>query len=466
MKYITKIKFISMIIASSIMLSCEEFLEVDVPDNRIISSTVFNDQESAESAVQGLYNELSTAYFAAGGPNSVSVLTGLSADNLITTVTSQNLREFEENELTVQNPNNYEVWSSAYNLIYQTNSVLEGLANASSINQQEIDRMRGEALFLRSFVYFYLVNLYGEVPLVLTTDYRQNSTLSSEEVQVLYNQIVNDLEEAKELLASMPQNKLRATSLTVNAFLARVYLYLENYQAAEIVSTDVISNSAVTLEANLDDVFLINSSEAIWQISPESTGTGALHTREGNFFILDGPPNSLNPVGLSSDFLEIYTNQDNRLQQWIASFNDDTGTYFYPFKYKVKYATTGEITEYTMVLRLAEQYLIRAEARANQGNSSGALTDLDVIRERAQIPSIMNTNPNLPVPAILDSIAVERRRELFTEWGHRWMDLKRTDQANEVLVPIKSLWESTDILYPIAEEELMKNPNLEQNPGY
>lgn len=462
-KYIHK--FIFFLLCTS-LVACEDYLEIDLPDNQIISETVFNDQESAESAVQGLYNELSTAYFVGGGPNSVSVLAGLSADNLITTVTTQNLREFEENEISVQSSYNYNVWSSAYNLIYQTNAVLEGLQEASSLPTEARDRMRGEARFIRAFIYFYLVNLYGEVPLVLETDYRNNATVSSFPIEQVYGQIVEDLMKAQDLLNGQSTSTLRANAFTAKSLLARVYLYQEDWAAAVSSSTEVIANPDYDLETLPNEVFLVNSTEAIWQISPESTGIGDLHTRDGNFFILEGPPNSLNPVGLNPQLLQIFTTEDYRLQQWVGSFTDDTGTYYFPYKYKVKYATTGEVTEYSMVLRLAEQYLIRAEASAQLGNTAGAIADLDKLRQRANLPQLGNTAPNIPVAALLDSISKERRRELFTEWGHRWFDLKRTGKATSVLAPEKPFWEATDILYPISEEELMKNPALNQNPGY
>lgn len=449
------------------LVACETYLETDVPDNRIISETVFNDAASAESAVQGVYNQLSRAFFVGGGPNSISVLAGLSADNLRNAVTTQSLREFEQNEISVQNSYNYDVWTSAYNIIYQTNAVLEGLQASTVLSLEDRHRMEGEIRFIRGFVYFYLVNLYGEVPLVLGTDYRVNATVSSTTTEEVYGQIIDDLETADNLLGAFgASTPLRANANTVKAFLGRVHLYLGDWEAAEHWSGEVIGNPMYAMEGLLNEVFLVNSTEAIWQISPESTGTAALHTRDGNFFILEGPPYSLNPVELTPQLLDVFEEEDDRLQQWIGSFTGDTGTYYFPYKYKVKYATTGEITEYTMVLRLAEQYLIRAEARAQLGNTTGAIADLDVIRERAGLALIEDTAPNLPMTTLIDSIVLERRRELFTEWGHRWLDLKRLGRAGEVLAPQKALWESTDVLYPIAEEEINKNPELEQNPGY
>ena len=126
-----------------------------------------------------------------------------------------------------------------------------------------------------------------------------------------------------------------------------------------------------------------------------------------------------------------------------------------------------------MVLRLGEQYLIRAEARARLGsNLSGAIGDLDKIRSRAGLPLIATTNPGITQPALIDKIMHERQVELFSEFGHRWFDLKRTntvDAVMNVVTPLKAAgapWQPYQALYPIPITELQKAPNLTQNPGY
>lgn len=116
-----------------------------------------------------------------------------------------------------------------------------------------------------------------------------------------------------------------------------------------------------------------------------------------------------------------------------------------------------------MVFRLAEQYLIRAEARAQQGDATGAKADINAIRNRAGLP---DTDADGQA-SILAAIEHERRIEFFTEWGHRWFDLKRTGRADAVLSPIKPNWQSTDVLFPIPLQEIENNPNLlPQNAGY
>ena len=113
-----------------------------------------------------------------------------------------------------------------------------------------------------------------------------------------------------------------------------------------------------------------------------------------------------------------------------------------------------------------EQYLIRAEARAKQQNISGAISDLDIIRKRSGLELIADRNPTISEEEVLTIIMEERRKELFTEWGHRWLDLKRTNRAEEALGDNNSFWQNTDVFYPIPSEERMKNPNLSQNDGY
>lgn len=450
------------------LYACEDYLEIDLPDDKIVSENVFNNEESAISAMQGIYNELSRAAFAAGGANSITVLGGLSADNLLTTVSAQRLEEFEQNQILLQNSHNNELWASAYNILYQTNALLEGVTASSEIPTPTKNRLLGEAKTIRAFVYFYLVNLYGEVPLVLTTDYRTNATIARSPVEEVYEQMHTDLQAAVALLENTTsgENRIQVDAFTAKALLARVSLYQQNWQEAIDQSSEVIQGAAFQLQEDLNQVFLADSPEAIWQLSPLGSGSGASHTREGNLFIIEETPNSLTPVSLTADLLESFSLEDERRQQWIGSFTGSETTFYFPYKYKVKYDTSGEPAEYSMLLRLAEQYLIRAEAYAQLGNPTQAINDLDKIRSRAGLPSIATSNPGISLQALSDSIMLERRRELFTEWGHRWLDLKRLSKAHEVLAPKKELWEPTDQLYPISEEELIKNPSLHQNPGY
>jgi len=117
-----------------------------------------------------------------------------------------------------------------------------------------------------------------------------------------------------------------------------------------------------------------------------------------------------------------------------------------------------------MVLRLAEQYLIRAEAFLNLNRLSDATTDINVIRARAGLTLLPQ---DLSDDILQQEVEDQRKYEFIAEWGHRWLDLKRTNRANVVLQALKApYFQSTDLLYPIPQAEIQKDPNLTQNSGY
>lgn len=461
MKYF---KILILTLACLLQSSCDDFVDVEIPDDRIISESVFNNEETANSAVKGIYNELYRATFSNGFQTSLTVLSELSADNLKVTRTTTGLLEFEENEIFINNNYNLGIWSSAYNIIYMANAVLEGLTENTTISPDLNEKLSGEARFIRAFCYYYLVNLYGEVPLVLGTDYQENSQKSRNSTSEIYNQMVQDLEIAAEQLGSTYENgeRLRANRFTAMALLARVYLHLGEWELAEDYTSAVIEASENYELLEHDEVFLANSREAIWQISPREGGASTTNTREGALFILLTNPGS---IALTEDLINSFDINDTRLEQWIGILETENESYYFPYKYKVKNATE-EISEYSMVMRLAEQYLIRAEARAEQDKITEALEDLNKIRERSNLTALNPDSPEISRDEVINLVLEERRKELFTEWGHRWLDLKRKNEAGTVLSSIKPLWEDTDIFYPIPEDEMRKNPNLIQNEGY
>ncbi|MFY0255507.1 RagB/SusD family nutrient uptake outer membrane protein [Chitinophaga sp. 30R24] len=151
---------------------------------------------------------------------------------------------------------------------------------------------------------------------------------------------------------------------------------------------------------------------------------------------------------------------DTRKSKWINSITVLGSAYLYPYKYKSR---TNNNAEFEMVLRLAEQYLIRAEARAQQNNTSQAKEDLDVIRLRAGLTGTTATDKN----SLLLAIEHERQVELFCEWGHRWLDLKRTNRSTAIIGTEKPAgWQDTDVLYPIPQSAVSTNSKLSQNKGY
>jgi hypothetical protein len=448
-------------------MSCKKLVEVDQPVDSITSLQNFNNEATAISSVIGIYNGLDQQTLSFGS-GIITLYTGLSSDEFnYFDGTDITVSPFQNNSLT---PDNSAIganfWIPAYSTIYRANAVIEGLAASGKISTSTKSQLTGEAKFLRAFCHFYLVNLFGDVPLVTTTSWTATASMGRSEKAKIYQQIIDDLKDAQMLLPDdytvTNGDRTRVNKSAATALLARAYLYASEWANAEAQATAVINNSALySLETDLSNVFLKNSSEAIWQL--ETYDVSPFSTTEGRNLI---PVNAvLNPrFSLTENLINAFDTADMRKSSWLGKNVYQGTTYYYPAKYKVRVGTSGNVTEYYMMLRLAEQYLIRAEAKAKQNNPTEAIDDLNVIRSRAKL---MPLPQNLSQSEVLNAVENERRIELFAEWGHRWFDLKRTNRINDVMAFAKgNTWQTTAQLYPIPTSELQKSPSLSQNPGY
>lgn len=187
------------------------------------------------------------------------------------------------------------------------------------------------------------------------------------------------------------------------------------------------------------------------------------NTAEGNAFIPASTTAKPTYV-LTPALMAAFEQGDARKTAWLKTTAVSGQNYVFPFKYKQRSAAVPGTppSEHYVILRLTEQYLIRAEARARQSNLDGAKADLNVVRTRSGLSNTLATDES----SLLLAIEKERQREFFAEWGHRWFDLKRTGRADAVLGSIKPGWQTTDALYPIPFLEIQNNPFLTQNPGY
>jgi hypothetical protein len=417
---------------------------------------VFSDDLTAQSALYGLYSQLAFGHIS-GGPNGISLLSGLSSDELRLNTQSEDLERFNENALLSTTPQATLLWNNSYQYIYTSNSLIEGLNNSSTVTYTLKNQLMGEALFIRAYLHFYLVNLFGKIPYITTIDYEKNTTVGRLEISEVYEMITKDLVKAKEMMSSeyttVSGRRTRANSLAASALLAKVYLFDGKYAEAEIEASKVINNTLYELE-DLNSVFLVNSREAIWQLE----NYDGPYTGDGVVFVAE------HSATVSSNLIESFETGDLRLDNWILEFDNNGEPGYIPFKYKDDYNAVA-LNEYSTLIRLGEVHLTRAEARARLDQLTGAnsaANDLDIIRDRAGLDPV----PVMTKDQTLDAILLERRHELFIEFGARWIDLKRFGKADDVLAPIKSDWEATDVLYPLPYEETLVNKNLTQNDGY
>lgn len=441
----------------------------------MVGQEIYNSNAGAASVLTGLYITLSDPGGLVHGMNSLSLKLGLSADelSLFNGSINEDLIRFYQNSSSSNLANGF--WGSFYEFIFKTNAAIEGIERSNSISDNVKAQLLGEARFLRSFFYFYLTNLYGDVPLVLNTDTKISSVSPRVSQSLVYEQIIKDLQEAKKLLnedyvasnvTSTTTERVRPNKYTASTLLSRVYLYIGEWGKAEEEASLVINNGMYSLTP-LDQTFLMNSEETIWAFQSRDAG---INNGDGvifNFTDTDNGPSDSHPVYLSNQLYSSFETGDSRKAEWTKTKNWLAETYPYVNKYKTDVTSTA-ITEYQIVFRLAELYLIRGEARARQGKLDGAAADVNIIRNRAGLKDVATTNQN----DLLNAIIKERRIELFTEWGHRWLDLKRLNKIDEVMSLISSskgtTWASFKALFPIPVYDLSTNPNLRghQNPGY
>lgn len=437
--------------------SCEEFVKIDPPRTELVSETVFASNASAEAAMIDLYYTLRSSRFASGNRYSVTYLTGLSSDEVLS-YSFDAVNEFGQfNEATLRADNFIveNLWIDIYKTIYKANAIIVGVRSSGRLEEELKSRLEAEARFVRALAYFYLINLWGEVPLVLGTDYTVNDKIMKSSMDGVNTQIVADLTFGKSVLPAdyslSNGDRVRVNKFAAEALLARVYLFMKMWPEAAAEATGLIESSFFQLEPSLDDVFKTTSRESILQLWTDR------RPNELTTFYADAFGGPLNGA-LSEGFVSGFEDGDQRLVNWVESITFGGQPLYRPLKYR---SLSLPSEEYSVVLRLAEQYLIRAEARAQQEDLPGAEADLNAVRQRAGLSDLNG----LTSTALLQAILLERRSELFTEWGHRWLDLKRTNSAEAILMPIKPDWRNVAELYPIPENQILTN-NIGQNPGY
>lgn len=435
--------------------SCDSILEpkpIDVQTNDV----VLNEPQDVANVEVGLYSAFRTIAPA-------TVIAGdFTADNLIHQGTFSQYRELGTKRISSANASVATLWTAIYNTVYIANFIMERLPTIPGVPAAERSRVMGSAHFLRGYAYFIALFSYGGVPQVLTTDIETNRNIPRASREAILDLIVADYNEALNLLPD-EIGPAYAGKYTVRAALARLNLYLGNWSDAETFATAVIDSDLYQLEPNFSN--LVNTdftNEAILEVG---------------YTLTDDPGSSTN-IGLNNLFRsrrEIIPSNE----VVVALGSSESGDRFSSMTFELadlngsdngwsvaKYGTADQDNNNVVVFRLAEMYLIRAEARAQLDKVSGdnsAQSDINVLRARAHAPAITSVSKTQMIRLIEE----ERRYELAFE-GHRWYDLVRTGRASAVMSAFSPNWRDVYELWPIPQGELQTNPALvgNQNPGY
>ncbi len=432
-----------------LLTSCEKFLEVQ-PELQVDESIAIINTSTAETAVTGLYSRLaSDGYYGSNYPS----LAYLPGGDVKWSGSASGLAQFNSHDITADNSTVRSAWVAIYRTILSANQIIEKvpLVGDSLFAKSKRDQLIGEAHFIRALSYFDLVRAWGGVQLVLTptkTAADQKGISRSSEGET-YAQVLKDLVTAEGLLPE-GTNRFRATKKTAYALRSRYHLYRQEWDSAEVYASRLIKDGAYRLAKPYGSFFL-NNAKGTEESVFELTYSASFTNNHSNQWL--PPAKSGRREWAPSDELVALLNDPLKGgNRNVLIDKTPTGLYFGNLYYR-----SPKGTDPSYVIRIAELYLIRAEARAQQGKLAEALQDLNAIRDRAGITPLYTTDQE----AILRAIEQERRLEFPFE-SDRWFDLVRTGRAAAVL----GITDTNKFLFPIPSDEIAADGALTQNPGY
>ncbi len=441
-------------VAFLILVSCDTLDQE--PVNQIEVEGAITTNTNAQLALQGMYDGMQTAdYYGLRYLYYQDTYT----DNLAHSGTFTTDQEVSSRRI---NPSNLQIrstWEEMYSVIRNANFVIFSVPAIENITDEQRAAIEAEARFIRAFVYFDMLRVFGGVPLV--TDFIANtesldlSPRASEEE--MYTFLANELTFAENNLGATANRPFRAGPLAATALLARVHLQAGNYTEAAAKASEVIGSGAYTLQSSYADLFTIKgNNEMILELNFTNVDGD-----QSSLAISSDPATGGQKFYLRPDFFTAFqasaAEGDERFAVSVLSASSRLRV--------VKYFRSSTNDDNVPLIRLAEMYMIRAEANARAAGAGSLsnteiISDINMIRIRAGLDGL--TIADLPTnESALNEILVQRRFEFAFE-GHRYSDLQRYGIVG-TLFPAN---EQFRVLWPIPLQEIEVNNNLVQNPGY
>ncbi|RZK47501.1 MAG: RagB/SusD family nutrient uptake outer membrane protein [Pedobacter sp.] len=428
--------------------SCKKFL-TESPNNAIPTASAITDVKTARAAIIGAYDAVQ-GYYAGDFPT----LGTITADQVVFNGTLSQYLQLDQNAIPTDNVTTVSAYQGIYRAINAANSVIAFVPKVQDplLVETEKNKILGEAYFIRALGYFDLGRGWGGVQIQLTptADVNGLKGVKRSSIEQTYDQVLADLKQAETLLPEDANTRNRVQKSTVRALRARLHLYREQWADAELYATQVIANTKYQLVKPYKAFFTVpfQSTESVFELAYSNNDRNSYWnlwypSSAGGQYTLKPSPSFIANVNNPS-----IGGTRNSL---LAGSGNNV--------YGVLYNTAGINTDPSYIIRIAELYLIRAEARARLNNLPGALQDLDVIRKRADVPASTASGQAAVLKAIEDENGIE-----FAFEAHRWFDLVRTKRAGIVLgVTNPNFW-----LFPLPFSDVLSDPELEgkNNPGY
>lgn len=458
------------------IVACDDYLDVDAREN--LAAEDSQENQTPEAFVNGIYGMMTEWDYAFSYLGITEIISD-NADKGSSPTDSGGDKGFLDN-LTFTSGNAGSVgamWTNWYKAIGRATISIDYTENYGLTDQAYKNRLIGEAKFLRAYHYFFLVRAFGDVPL------QHVDLVNRVPKNEVYDYIEQDLLQAIEALpekSGYASNDLgRATKGAAKALLSKVYLYQKDWQNAYDYADQVINSGQYGLESDYAVLWRAsseNGTESIFEVQARgqeiahgvqqySETQGARGTSGWGWGFNTPSQNLLDAFNAEGDVIRrdatiIFAGEtlwDGR----IVSASVENPMYNEK-AYSSANAGAGDGDKNIRVLRLAEIYLIRAEAANELGNSAVAVSSLNMVRTRVNLPSVTTTVQG----DLRTAIWKERRLELAFEHD-RWFDLVRTGQAPAAMAANGKTFEvGKHELFPIPNDQIIQTPAMTQNPGY
>lgn len=460
-------KFITYFLIGVVMISCSNDFTDLAPISNRNEAEFYNNEDDFVAAINASYSGLQSngvygrAYWAMFEMRSENTDQGPDATGLAA--------QYAEINRFTEDPLNEQItaaWVDSYEVIANCNIILdriEGVEMESSIKE----RVTGEALFLRSLMYYHLTVAFGNIPLQLEP-YNSGDELEQVSAGVVYDQLIADLERAEDYLpVSYPaSDQGRATKGAAATLLSKVLLATDQHSAAQTVLRRIVDNYGYRLLDNYSDLWGAdneNNDESIFEVQYMGGGIG-----QGSAFTNEFSPSAFLQTGSgygrnrpTEALINSFEPEDERFEVSIGtSYENEEGETImanYIRKYESDSSTENDSDINFVVFRYADVLLMLAEAIGESPESYGLINQ---VRERAGLTGIDETTPGTFEEKLLE----ERQRELAFE-NHRWADLRRFGFEKQVFANAEPVVEPSDVreLFYIPQREMDINPSFQQN---
>ncbi|WP_228429266.1 RagB/SusD family nutrient uptake outer membrane protein [Chryseobacterium sp. 52] len=454
-----------------LLQSCSSDLLNTSPESTKITANFYQDQAQLEQGVNAVYASLQY-----NGQYQLAMLAigEIPSDNTYDEVPANDSFTYGEFDFFTIQPNNSllgNTWKDNYVGIQQANIVLNRIGGIA-MDESVKNARTGEMKFLRALMYFNLVRIFGDVPLVTkeTTDVNEYFGQGRTSAETVYNFIETELKASVDLLPVAASQKGRVTKGAALGILGKVLVTRNKYTEAlsYLQKVEPLGYSLLPDATKIFDPSNKNNAEIIFDVqftsglNGNTEGSQAYQMFSPSGFISGAKGHNLP----TKEVYNVYTSEDSRRNAFIGLTPSGV-----PYSKKLTKPITAPADggSNVVVLRLADVDLLMAECYAKANDFTGSNLYLNKVKVRAGLSTVNVTNQQ----QLLDEIALERRKEFVGE-GHRWFDLIRTGKAVSVMTAHfqntpgynTAVIKDYNVLMPVPQDQINTDSAIKQNPGY